>query len=836
MSVIGNMKSLTTDVGSLIKQIKELRKEVKGLSGDAKTAMGNVKGVTGHGGQLTLGESQTGNSMSTSFGNMPDAGGRRRGGPTDFLSAGMARFSSNNYNTAAFMSMSANSSMMKASMAGAAVTGGLQMLSAPYQMTMDSSGIVNRAASYYQSTLMSPGMTRKGVEAATFKALRGGITEIGGDAMVSSILSASGYSANSKNYLGAAAQVGGAALGLGMGNQQASTAIAGLQSGKFAANAYQYGITTMDANGKYKRPDEIARQIMQTFSSGQKFTAKGIQESYLKGNLQPILEGLGLSGDQQQIIRSAMVDIASGKNPDLASKTSKSGGPGNENPLDAAMRINSSQTGIQMASEANTLKGLAGAAATVETFNRNMEGMIVSMATFKGYLDGISGTNVGKGAKSGLSGLKKIGGVGLMLAGAAVTGMSFGAATPIGLGMAGVGASMAFGGGAPGYGGSFGGSGAKGGGNPKGASANWMDKGDVWSSTGGTHLGTDYPALEGTPVFAKGDGVVSNDSISSDYGNAVLITHNDGYQTLYAHLKSKDVSPGDLVRKDQAIGKVGKSGNATGPHLHYEVRKGKNNPVNPSAYGDGSSPLTQSAMGAAVAMMMGGMNTASNSTSSSSSTSGSATTYAMGSEDQKAWATEFLTKTGAPVTESNLIALTTWMKAEGKGWSTSLNRATYNPLNTTLDMPGAVSFNSVGVKAYTSPEQGMQAIISTLTGKSADARGYTAILDAFKKGDNVDAALSAIDNSAWRAGKDSLNKGGYNFKGGGNPGYGASTPLLTPNQVSTPVHLNSQPDGAQTVNITVKFDQANEQNAEIFAKRVQKILEKNNHRRKIGAN
>jgi len=71
--------------------------------------------------------------------------------------------------------------------------------------------------------------------------------------------------------------------------------------------------------------------------------------------------------------------------------------------------------------------------------------------------------------------------------------------------------------------------------------------------------------------------------------------------------------------------------------------------------------------------------------------------------------------------------------------------------------------------------------------------------------------------------------------GGGNPGYGTTVPALTPNQIATPVHLNSQPDGAQTVNITVKFDQANEHTAELFAKRVQKILETNSQRSKIGA-
>jgi murein DD-endopeptidase MepM/ murein hydrolase activator NlpD len=821
MSIIGNMKSLTTDVGSLIKQIKELRKEVKGLSTDAKTAMGNVKGVTGHGGQLTLGESQTGNTMSTSFGNMPDAGGRRRGGSTDFLSAGMARFTSNNFNTAAFMSMSANSAMAQAGAISAAVSGVGDIAKGFYNMTMDSSGIVNRATSYYQATLRAPGLSRKGVEAATFRALKGGITEVGGDAMVAGVLAASGYTAGSRNYLGAAAQVGGAANYLGMGNQQAAGAIAGMQSGKFAANAYQYGITTMNPNGTYKSAGNIATQIMQTFSSGQKFTAKGINESYLKGNLAPILEGLGLSPDQQQIIVQAMVDKASGRNPDLASKSTKSGGAGNTNPLDASLRINSSQTGIQMASEKNTLKGLAGAAATVETFNRKMEDAIVGLSTLRGYLDGVSGTNVGRGAKSGLGGLKKIGGVGLMLAGAGISAMSFGAATPIGLGMAGVGVGMAFGGGAPGYGGSFGGSGAKGGGNPKGASANWMDKGDLWSSTGGNHLGTDYPALEGTTVYAKGDGVVSNDTVSSDYGNAVLITHNDGFQTLYAHLKSKDVSPGDIVRKDQPIGKVGKTGNATGPHLHFEVRQGKNNPVDPSKYGDGTSPLTPSIMGAAIAMMTSGTSAL---TGSLKSSSGDNTPYVgSGNYSKEALSDTDLrnTLTTAGFSGAGLENAMKIARAESGGRPGALN-----PDASTGDY-------SLGL---------FQVNMIDKLGKDRNAKylkeyaqyGYTGIESLYDPAINARIAFD-ISKGGTKWSKAWVNSSKKLDIGGGAPGYGASIPALTPHQVSTPVHLNSQPDGAQTVNITVKFDQANEHTAELFAKRVQKILENNNHNRKIGA-
>ena len=110
------------------------------------------------------------------------------------------------------------------------------------------------------------------------------------------------------------------------------------------------------------------------------------------------------------------------------------------------------------------------------------------------------------------------------------------------------------------------------------------------------------------------------------------------------------------------------------------------------------------------------------------------------------------------------------MRFEGGHWK---NTADYNPLNTTLNRPGAKSMNSVGVKAYTSWEQGLDATISTLTGASAQSRGYTALVDALKKGNKEDI-LTAINNSAWRTGK---ADGSGAYKGmtnssGGNYGSG----------------------------------------------------------------
>ncbi len=88
------------------------------------------------------------------------------------------------------------------------------------------------------------------------------------------------------------------------------------------------------------------------------------------------------------------------------------------------------------------------------------------------------------------------------------------------------------------------------------------------------HAGLDYPAPAGTPVRATRAGVVVFRGVDGRYGRLVRITHDKGYETRYAHLKkwSPGLHVGITVRTGQIIGYVGESGQATGPHLHYEVR------------------------------------------------------------------------------------------------------------------------------------------------------------------------------------------------------------------------------------------------------------------------
>lgn len=95
------------------------------------------------------------------------------------------------------------------------------------------------------------------------------------------------------------------------------------------------------------------------------------------------------------------------------------------------------------------------------------------------------------------------------------------------------------------------------------------------------HKGVDYGAPTGTPVRTIGDGVVTFAGVQHGYGNVIQIKHRNQDSTLYAHLSEIDVKVGDNVAQGETVGRVGQTGWATGPHLHFEFRVA-NEPVNPS--------------------------------------------------------------------------------------------------------------------------------------------------------------------------------------------------------------------------------------------------------------
>jgi murein DD-endopeptidase MepM/ murein hydrolase activator NlpD len=117
-----------------------------------------------------------------------------------------------------------------------------------------------------------------------------------------------------------------------------------------------------------------------------------------------------------------------------------------------------------------------------------------------------------------------------------------------------------------------------------GTDLNWPVYGQLSSHFGRRgrrqHQGIDIRAKYGTPIMAAGSGIVEFSGRKRGYGRVVIIKHAQ-YKTLYAHLSTVEVSRGDTVDQHTEIGAIGTSGNSTGPHLHFEIRRHDNVAINP---------------------------------------------------------------------------------------------------------------------------------------------------------------------------------------------------------------------------------------------------------------
>ncbi|MCL2503339.1 MAG: M23 family metallopeptidase [Coriobacteriia bacterium] len=99
------------------------------------------------------------------------------------------------------------------------------------------------------------------------------------------------------------------------------------------------------------------------------------------------------------------------------------------------------------------------------------------------------------------------------------------------------------------------------------------------------HTGLDIGASQGSVIVAAGSGTVIYTGYRGGYGNTVMIDHGNGVVSLYAHQANGSimVQTGQKVASGEQIGKVGSTGNSTGPHLHFEVRV-NGTPKNPLNY------------------------------------------------------------------------------------------------------------------------------------------------------------------------------------------------------------------------------------------------------------
>jgi murein DD-endopeptidase MepM/ murein hydrolase activator NlpD len=100
-----------------------------------------------------------------------------------------------------------------------------------------------------------------------------------------------------------------------------------------------------------------------------------------------------------------------------------------------------------------------------------------------------------------------------------------------------------------------------------------VTRGQVGPGGGDQHPGLDVAVPLGTPVRAAGGGTVAEAGDDTQYGRFILISHPDGYQSMYGHASRLLVTPGQFVSAGVVIGLSGSTGRSTAPHLHFEIRR-----------------------------------------------------------------------------------------------------------------------------------------------------------------------------------------------------------------------------------------------------------------------
>lgn len=766
--------------------------------------------------------------------------------------------------------------------------------------------VAGRAGNYFGASLAggpSWNTLAKSTESVINGSFGMGLSSTLGGANAAAIAASRGVTPGSAQYNSLMANIGGAARGMNMANENAAVALTGMTQGGMSANLYAAGISTYDvATGKARNTTEIFNQMYDRMTMGQgKMTTEELNNSLQGGMLSSQMRALGMSQDQQALFAQIARDRNAGGSGNIAAMS------GAGNPLASKLGLVASETNVLDAYTKPVLKGFEEAANVIKTqFNPKLIDAADALGRLSGWAGALSESRTGPaimamigtitsaitslltmagvalaaragagalgagaagagasaflpGAVAGLA----AGGVGYVTGkGANALGNAVGASsttTRIGGTLAGAGTGAAAGaaigllggpfapltsgagaiigsviggiGGFLGSGGSssyhFGASfGATGGNsNPTSPSPNAVGTGygatgDMWG--GGKHTGNDYPQPIGTPVYASLDGIVINTNPGVDYGKTVELDHGDGYQTLYGHLSEVLVSVGQKVTKGTIVGKSGDTGNVTGPHLHYEVRKGKNNPVNPDQLKNNGLGTALSASGSndlnpnvaqmfgsgdtASLLLGGGSYMASGTGASTSSSAGGTAGLVLGTGDQQGWANQFLSKLGVPVTASNLQAVTTWMAWEGGHWKNSAN---YNPLNTTLKTSQSTgSMNSVGVQRYASWDAGLDATLQTIRNGR-----YGNILAALQAGNDPQAVIQAINASPW----------GTNIKGG-----------KSTQSVATPSVGVSNGGGGMSVVVHANFNGIESVTADNIMKIVEEGIAKVQHREAKG--
>ena len=285
-----------------------------------------------------------------------------------------------------------------------------------------------RGTSFYNAGVFA-NTNYQGLATSTMNMMRGGITEIGGDAQTANTLIGMGINPNSAQYRNLVTSTSNAAKYLNMGNQQAATALGNLTQGSTSQSLMRnFGTWTTDpTTGRRLQPTEIFSQMYQRITAGQKLTREDIMTSLQGGALSVDLQNSGMSQDQQNLFAQYAMDRASGKNMDLGSKKAmdklfnQTNATVGSNPNGPGMQINSAVTGALNDALQPFVKGMQAAVPVVQSLETASGALAKQFGALSAMLQTILATGPAQGALAAgggiMSGLGTIGGAMLLNSG-----------------------------------------------------------------------------------------------------------------------------------------------------------------------------------------------------------------------------------------------------------------------------------------------------------------------------------------------------------------------------------------------------------------------------------
>ena len=337
------------------------------------------------------------------------------------------------------------------------------------------------------------------------------------------------------------------------------------------------------------------------------------------------------------------------------------------------------------------------------------------------------------------------------------------------------------------------------------------------------HTGEDTPMPTGTPVYARFAGKVVERNLSRDLGIAVEVDHGDGYSSIYGHLNLKVVRSGQEIKIGDLIGKSGSTGRVTGPHLHFELRKGKV-PTDPKTYnpdnkGDGKKGTGSSAAGASVnaANVSKGIKASGKQLHAwlmSQGFSSNGATGILGNLIQESGLS-----TGSIGDGGTSFGIAQWHKGRGD----NLKKFAVSMGKDYTDLEVQKAFLLKEMKTYPDMVKKLQdPNIGIVDAAALFMRKFERPKDQSDKaaGKRASLGIGAVQGGP---------NDGFNINV--NDATSGTGMLSTRNTNAT-----SSNSGTNNIYVTLQIQQANQQEAEAFAKTLKKYLEKDNQLYKLGSN